>query len=80
MKNKIQIQAGTVIRIKRATCAVDGGVATLDGPPGRQLVALVMGVSDPGAPFNVPAFFAALGYVPGPQLQAELDKEKGDAN
>lgn len=63
MKPTIQVQAGNILRIKRADVAVDGGIASLEAQRGRQLVTLVLGVSD-GGEFDVESMLYALGYVP----------------
>lgn len=63
MKPKIALQAGSILRLKAASVVVDGGIADLTGPPGRQMVVLVLGVSDTGVPFDVEPMLRALGYV-----------------
>jgi hypothetical protein len=76
----VQTTPGQILRIKKATVAIDGGVADLNSPHRRHLIVLLLGVSDPGVPFDVETMLAALGYVPGPQLQALIaQEEKGDA-
>lgn len=67
MKPKIEVQAGNILRLKRADVAVDGGIANLSAQPGRQLVVLVLGVSDGGS-FDVEPMLRALGYVPEKML------------
>lgn len=83
MKPKIALQNGHVLRLKAASVVVGGGVADLEGPPGRQMVVLVLGVSDTGVPFDVEPMLRALGYVPEKllhQMVAEPEKEKSDEN
>lgn len=65
-KKTINVYAGNVLRLKTLGAFVDGqkGLAQLRAPAGRQLVALVLGVSDPGVEFHVEPMLGALGYVP----------------
>lgn len=58
----IQIKAGDVPRVKKMTVQTGVGLAELRAPPGRELVTLVLGVSDPGEPFDVDSMLWALGY------------------
>lgn len=63
MKPQLNLQAGHLLRLKRASVVIDGGIADLVGPPGRQMIVLALGVSD-GGPFDVESMLRALGYVP----------------
>ena len=79
MKPKIALQVGHVLRLKAASVVVNGGVADLTGPPGRQMIVLVLGVSDTGVPFDVEPMLRALGYVPEKlvaQLSNQVETEK----
>lgn len=63
-QQQLAIRAGDVPRVKQMSCTIaPGKLATLRAPPGRELVTLVLGVSDPGVPFDVDAMLGALGYV-----------------
>ncbi len=73
MRPTVNVRAGHVLRLKRATVVGVDGVADLAAPAGRQLVALVLGVSDPGVPFDVEPMLRALGYVPEPEPAAPAD-------
>lgn len=62
-KPTLQLQAGQLLRLKKALVKVDGGVADLAGPPGRQMIVMTLGVSD-GGPFDAVAMLDVLGFVP----------------
>lgn len=61
-KHTLQIKAGDVPRVKKMTVQTGVGQVDLRAPPGRELVVLVLGVSDPGLPFDVDSMLWALGY------------------
>lgn len=61
-KHTLQIKAGDIPRIKKMTVQTGVGQAELRAPPRRELVVLVLGVSDPGVPFDVDSMLGALGY------------------
>lgn len=63
MKKTIEVHAGNLLRLKRADVVVDNGIASIEAQPRRQLVVLVLGVSD-GGEFDVEPMLEALGYVP----------------
>lgn len=66
MNKAINVNAGAVLGVKKLTAVVaPGRVAPLAAPPGRQLVVLVLGVSDPGQDFDVDSMLGALGYQKG---------------
>lgn len=77
---------GDVVSMKSAVVQLGDGVkirgsATMKPHTGRQLVFLFLGSQDmanPGA-FSARAQLKRLGWIPGPELQAQFDAEAQEA-
>ncbi len=63
---KLLVKAGEMLRLKSArvfhTELGTRMTTELNAPKGRELVVLVLGVSDPAAPFDLDAMLGAMGY------------------
>lgn len=74
MKQQLRVSAGDLLQIKRADVVVGEGIAEVNGPPGRYLVVMALGVTDKNVPFQIEDMLRALGYQPIPK------KEESDGN
>ncbi|MDB5937497.1 MAG: hypothetical protein JWQ01_4841 [Massilia sp.] len=75
------MRPGEVVRMKSAAIQFDNakarGAATMKAAPGKQMYFIFLGGYDPENPdaFQPREILKAMGWIPGPELQADIDAD-----